>query len=197
MMASGCRSRKSSRPTTPTCTCGMRRRSRPTRVSPHQGQATFSPAGFDPSSTHLYYVDERRRRIRAPAPLRPRGRTTGRRREGRLGHRRQRVLALRAVSRHDREQGRAAGNPDVRDGDQSAGSDAGQCRMAASATIELRAKRKEGGAVRQRRSLAEQSLRARSRDQEADAGSPSRSARISTRRIWSTRRSFASRPATA
>jgi len=27
-----------------------------TRVSPHQGQATFSPTGFDPSSTHLYYV---------------------------------------------------------------------------------------------------------------------------------------------
>ena len=27
-----------------------------TRVSPHQGQASFSPTGFDPSSTHLYYT---------------------------------------------------------------------------------------------------------------------------------------------
>lgn len=26
------------------------------RVSPHQGQATFSSTGFDPSSTHLYYT---------------------------------------------------------------------------------------------------------------------------------------------
>ena len=27
-----------------------------TRVTPHQGQASFSPAGFDPSSAHLYYT---------------------------------------------------------------------------------------------------------------------------------------------
>jgi len=26
------------------------------RVTPHQGQASFSPAGFDPTSTHLYYT---------------------------------------------------------------------------------------------------------------------------------------------
>jgi dipeptidyl aminopeptidase/acylaminoacyl peptidase len=27
-----------------------------TRVSPHQGEANFSPTGFDPSSTHLYFT---------------------------------------------------------------------------------------------------------------------------------------------
>ena len=45
-----------------------------------------------PSLLHI----ERRRRIRAPAPLRARRRATGRRRKSRLGHRQQRVLALRA-----------------------------------------------------------------------------------------------------
>ena len=51
-----------------------------THLTPHKGEAQYSPATFDPPSRYLYYLVERGGRIHAPAPVfAGRGHARGRR----------------------------------------------------------------------------------------------------------------------
>jgi Tol biopolymer transport system component len=164
-------------------------------ISTHAGNANYESSGFDRASKYLYFVTDAGRRVPVAESLRAGRRRRQHRAEGRMGRRLVHVLAQRQVSGDHHQRRRATGRLGQRRSERRCGRAADRAERWRDRRAFL-AERIQAGALGRRRSIAGQHVRARRRHQEADQahGHPQRADRLP--RIWSMRRSCASRRAT-